>query len=115
MAVHNSLYDFGTISMDRKYYGILITSSYRRAVLFFYRLVPINIGKTDSTKRYGTSTGPLQLLYLLVPAYIVPANGTPLNGIRYKRYKPVQSLYRANTVMFAGNSACLRFNECGNE
>ena len=84
LAVHNSLYDFGTISMDRKYYGILITSSYRRAVLFFYRLVPINNGKTDSTKRYCTGTGPIQLLYRLVPANIVPANGTVLVPARYR-------------------------------
>ena len=84
LGVHNSLYYFGTISMDRKYYGILITSSYRRAVWFFYRLIPTNIGKTDSTKRYGTGTGPIQLLYRLVPANIVPANGTVPVPARYR-------------------------------
>ena len=87
------LYYFGTISMDRKYYGILVTASYRRAVLFFYRLVPANIGKTDFTKRYGTGTGRILLLCRLVTANISKTDCTkrystdtgliPLNGIRY--------------------------------
>ena len=45
--------------------------------IVFYRLVLANIGKTDCTKWYGTGTG----LILL-------------NCIRYKLYKPIQSLTR---------------------